>query len=998
MKNTNSSASVVDDQIRNVIVDSSALKSDASSQHNSENSSHPHTWNSNGDLDIDTGALTAPDASSYDIPHVHAAATASGLDGTSTDVTNSLGVPTGNFSDTGSSSELKSGWQIGWPQNGASNTGDSNFSDSNAVNQIDHSWTIAGSSSVGADLGTTTGDGVAFAPNFTVGAQLNGCCPGCLRWMLAEAQGQSLPTLPSGIVLLGDSGATSANLMQAGTSGFSGTAASGSLQSVAGGTQSTGLNINIIWDSSVANAPASFKSVVQSVVQFYESEFSNPITLNINVGWGEVGGSPIGTSALGESESFLESFSYSQIVSALTQNASSSAQVSAVNSLPSSGSGSYYLTLAEATALSLATGTTTLDGDVGFSSSYSYYYSTTNTGAVPTGQYDLYGVVAHELSEVMGRISLLNFSNAYSGMDLFRYAAKGVLSTNPNQSAYFSDNGGASSLYSFNSSPSGDLGDLSSSAGSNAFDAFSGSGAINAITSNDLTMMNVLGYNLASQTPVPKITAISDSPNSGAATVGEVIHLTLSFSEAVTVTGSPTLTLNDNGVATYAGGSGSSSLNFNYTVSANDTAVAALTATTFNLNGGTVHDTSGTNALLSLNGLTQSGPQIGASDPMAVNIGLIYEAVLQRAPTLAEVTASEALQSAEGTAIMSTAVIDSAEAFTNVFPILQMFDLAFGHFPTATTLASMVEADLTVSQLSEAVVASQVFANTYNDGILLDPDAPVTAGIVETLYTEALGHAPTQSTLSQWLNSDLSIAQAFQEMVTSQTYLETALPGMQQYLATAANGIIGSANNQSSGAAGDFTGAQINGVYEAVLQRAPTDVEVTAALALNSATGDAATVATIVNSAEAITNVYPVLQMFDLAFGYFPTASTLASMVQSALTLPNLSAAVVASQTFANVYNGGTLIDPNSLVTAGIVEALYSQALGHAPTQSTLSSWLNAGLTVTEAFQEMVTSQSYFQTTQSAIEQYLTTAADSAVNIVGSTSLAADTASQHHLT
>ena len=198
-------------------------------------------------------------------------------------------------------------------------------------------------------------------------------------------------------------------------------------------------------------------------------------------------------------------------------------------------------------------------------------------------------------------------------------------------------------------------------------------------------------------------------------------------------------------------------------------------------------------------------------------------------------------------------------------------------------------------------------------------------------------------------------------MVTSQTYLESTLPNIEQYLTTAANGIIGSSSTQSSGVAGDLTAPQINGIFEAVLQRAPTAVEVTASLALDSATGDAATVATIVNSAEAITNVYPALQMFDLALGYFPTASTLASMVQSALTLPSLSAAFVASQAFANVYNGGALIDPSSPVTAGVVEALYSQALGHAPTQSTLASWLNAGLSVAEAFQDMVTSQSYFQ-------------------------------------
>jgi hypothetical protein len=789
-------------------------------------------------------------------------------------------------------------------------------------------------------------------------------------------------------VEVGDLGATAAPLtyVNSSQSGQSGSGSSGSVE-VTSGQQSAGLVINIIWDASAANAPAAFKSVVESVVQFYESQFSNPVTLNIDVGWGEVAGTPV-TTALGESESYLQPFSYSQIVSALAQNASSNAQASAVNSLPSSApnSNEYYLNLANATALGLITGTTTLDGAVGFSSTLPFSYSMTSA---PAGQYYLYGVVAHELSEVMGRISLLAYGGATSLMDLFRYTSKGVLATSGTQSSYFSDNGGATSLNPFNASPSGDFGDLSNGAGNNAFNAFSSAGVVDAVTSNDLTMMNVLGYNLVSAT-IPKVTAIAESPTTGAASVGEVIDFTLSFSEAVTVTGHPTLTLNDGGVATYAGGSGSNTLAFDYIVSANDNAVPELTATTVNLNGGTIQ-TSGNNALLTLNGLTQSGPQIGASDPMAVNIGLIYEAVLQRAPTLAEITASEALQAAEGTAVMTAAIINSAGAFSNVYPILQMFELAFGHFPTAATLASMVSSDLTVTQLSGAVVASQVFANVFNGGTLLNPNAPVTADIVETLYTEALGHAPTQATLAQWLNSGLSIAQAFDAMVTSQSYLYTTLPSIEQYLTTAASSVVGAAATNSSNPAGDLTAAQVNGIYEAVLQRAPSSTEVTAALALDSATGDAATVAAIVDSAEAITNVYPILQSFELAFGYLPQAATLASMVQSALSVSQLCSAIVASQTFANVYDGGTPINPNSPVTASIVEALYTHALGHAPTQSTLSGWLNAGLTVAQAFQDMVTSQSYFQTTQSTIEQYLTTAANGAISVSGA-SLAGESA------
>jgi hypothetical protein len=879
---------------------------------------------------------------------------------------------------------------VGSSQGSQASSWGSFFSEASVVNETGQSLTIAGSFATAANFATPGANGVALAPHSMPSVAITGCCPGCIHWLLAEWQGEAAPTLPAsptGILEVGDLGSAAAPLayVNSSQSGQSGSGSSG-LQ-VTSGQQSAGLTINIIWDSSVANAPAGFEAVVESVVQLYETEFSNPVTLNINVGWGEVAGSAV-TTALGESESYLESFSYSQIVSALAQNASSNAQASAVNSLPSSApsGGQYFLTVAEATALGLATGTTTVDGSVGFSSSYPMWYSTTNSGSVPSGQYDLYGIVAHELSEVMGRISLLNFSQVSSALDLFRYTAKGVLATSGSQNGYFSDNGGATSLNPFNSNSTGDFGDLSSSAGNNAFNAFSNSGVVDAVTSNDLTMMNVLGYNLVSAT-IPKVSAITETPTSGAASVGDVIDFTLSFSEAVTVTGKPTLTLNDNGVATYASGSGSNNLTFDYTVSANDSAVPELTATTVNLSGGTIA-TSGNNALLLLSGLTQNGPQIGASDPMAVNIGLIYEAVLQRAPTLAEVTASEALQSAEGTAVMTAAIVDSAEAFSNVFPILQMFDLSLGHFPSAATLASMVSSDLTVTQLSAAVVGSQAFANIYNGGSLLNPNAPVSSSIVETLYTEALGHAPTQATLAQWLDSGLSIAQAFDAMVTSQSYLETTLPSLEQYLTTATSSVVGTSTTNASNPAGDLTAAQIDGIYEVVLQRAPSNIEVTAALALDSATGDAATIAAVVDSAEAITNVYPILQSFELAFGYLPQASTLASMVQSALSVQQLCSAIVASQTFANIYDGGTIINPNSPVTASIVETLYTHALGHAPTQATLSGWLNAGLTVAEAFQDMTTSQSYFQTTQSTIEQYLTAAANGAITVYGATNAA----------
>ena len=68
----------------------------------------------------------------------------------------------------------------------------------------------------------------------------------------------------------------------------------------------------------------------------------------------------------------------------------------------------------------------------------------------------------------------------------------------------------------------------------------------------------------------------------------------------MTVTGgTPTLTLNDGGIATYTGGSGTNALTFSYTVGAGQN-TSALAATAVNLNSATVTDGAGNAANLSL--------------------------------------------------------------------------------------------------------------------------------------------------------------------------------------------------------------------------------------------------------------------------------------------------------------------------------------------------------------------------------------------------------------
>ena len=87
----------------------------------------------------------------------------------------------------------------------------------------------------------------------------------------------------------------------------------------------------------------------------------------------------------------------------------------------------------------------------------------------------------------------------------------------------------------------------------------------------------------------PSVTSVTANPASGARTPGDTITFTVNMSETVTVSGgSPTLNLNNGGVATYQSGSGSSALTFTYTVSPGSAAVSALAISSTSPNGAAI--------------------------------------------------------------------------------------------------------------------------------------------------------------------------------------------------------------------------------------------------------------------------------------------------------------------------------------------------------------------------------------------------------------------------
>lgn len=53
------------------------------------------------------------------------------------------------------------------------------------------------------------------------------------------------------------------------------------------------MQINFIYDSSVASAPAGFKAALADAASYLDSLITNNITVNIEVGWGEDDGAAI---------------------------------------------------------------------------------------------------------------------------------------------------------------------------------------------------------------------------------------------------------------------------------------------------------------------------------------------------------------------------------------------------------------------------------------------------------------------------------------------------------------------------------------------------------------------------------------------------------------------------------------------------------------------------------------------------------------------------------
>ena len=296
-----------------------------------------------------------------------------------------------------------------------------------------------------------------------------------------------------------------------------------------GGSQTSGLIINVSYDASVNSAPAAFKTDIAAAISFLESKFTDPITININIGYGEVNGQAMGSGAIGQSMYFVNPYNYSQVKNALVADATTASDLSSVATLPSTdptNGGTFFCGVGRRQSARTLGGSSFPMAWVGFSSSIAFDYN--NSDGVSAGTYDFYGTVLHEISEVLGRETTDGQNATYFPLDLFHYSAPGIRTFSGTTTGYFSVNNGQTNLNNFNTTAGADFGDWAGNT-VDAANAYGTPGVVSPFSAADLAAMDVIGWNLAWGPPAAPVIS-TYAPDTGVVNDGITNASVLTFS------------------------------------------------------------------------------------------------------------------------------------------------------------------------------------------------------------------------------------------------------------------------------------------------------------------------------------------------------------------------------------------------------------------------------------------------------------------------------------
>ncbi len=273
---------------------------------------------------------------------------------------------------------------------------------------------------------------------------------------------------------------------------------SGSGQTILTSAPGSNFHINLVFDASTASAPAGFVTQIVQAASYLDALFTNPITINLRVGWGETGDDPMDNSQAyaegGPSSVYL--VKYATLKSFLSASATSADDHTSVAHLPANdplGHPNNYDWLITSTQLRLfdpadfPTGSV-IDGSIGFSTKWTS---------------DWLGGALHELTHAMARVGGTDANSPPYLFDLFRYdsSASGhhlqLIGGNP---AYFSIDGGATKLADFG--VSSDYADFKNDS-LTPHDPFDEVVSGDTWTRLDSRVMDVLGFTLNPNPPPP---------------------------------------------------------------------------------------------------------------------------------------------------------------------------------------------------------------------------------------------------------------------------------------------------------------------------------------------------------------------------------------------------------------------------------------------------------------------------------------------------------------
>ena len=155
-------------------------------------------------------------------------------------------------------------------------------------------------------------------------------------------------------------------------------------------------------------------------------------------------------------------------------------------------------------------------------------------------------------------------------------------------------------------------------------------------TGADLASSAALNIALTDNDLPPVVSSITATTADGAYKEGQAIAITVTFDKAVTVTGTPQLTLetgSSDAVVDYASGTGTTTLTFNYTIASgqNSDDLDYVATSSLALNSGTITESGGTSDV------TLTLPAPGATNSLGANKALVIDTEL---PTVTGVTST----------------------------------------------------------------------------------------------------------------------------------------------------------------------------------------------------------------------------------------------------------------------------------------------------------------------------------------------------------------------